>query len=69
MRESAHRILYHAAHSNAMNGYSSGTKIVILTPTWVQVLTALKIVGGILFGLSAAFCIAMICLNKFKPEA
>jgi beta-glucosidase len=37
MRESAHRILYTVVHSNAMNGITSNTRVIKLTPWWVNV--------------------------------
>lgn len=55
MREAAHRILYTTVHSNAMNGITSSTRIVIITPGWVKAVRAVQIVTGVLFGLSAAY--------------
>ena len=68
MRESAHRILYTVVHSNAMNGFSTGTRTRVLTPAWIGGLKAIEITIGVLFGLSAAAYITMWCLNKFLPE-
>lgn len=36
MRESAHRILYVVAHSNAMNGLASNVDIIPIVPTWLR---------------------------------
>lgn len=36
MRESAHRILYTVAHSNAMNEYKTGMKVIPITPKWIK---------------------------------
>lgn len=54
MRLSAKRILYTVVHSNAMNGISSDTKIVQLTPVWKIALVSLDVVFGVAFaGVSA----------------
>ncbi len=54
MRLSAKRVLYTVVHSNAMNGISSDTQIVQLTPTWQVALITLDIVFGAAFaGISA----------------
>lgn len=55
MREAAHRILYTVVHSNAMNGITSSTKIVVVTPAWVTAVRVAQIVCGVIFGLSLAF--------------
>ena len=55
MREAAHRILYTIAHSNAMNGVSSGTTIERITPWWQTAL----LVAQILFGLLALGAIVL----------
>ncbi len=54
MREAVHRVLYTVVHSNAMNGITSGTRIVTLTPWWVYMVNAIRIVTGVLLGISAA---------------
>ena len=66
MRESAHRILYTVAQSNAMNGKTASTKIIPLTPAWIKAIDGVTIAAGVLFGLSAAGLITVLCLNKFK---
>lgn len=65
MRESAHRILYTVAHSNAMNGYRSGMKIYRITPQWVKALNAGTVTLTVLFALSAAFFVAMTAVNCY----
>lgn len=67
MRESAHRILYTVVQSNAMNGKTASTRYIPLTPTWVTLLDGVTITAGVLFGVSAALLVVMLCLNKFKP--
>lgn len=71
MRESAHRILYTVVHSNAMNGITSNTRIIVLTPTWQTAMNALMAVFTTLFTLSAValvlwvtFCVADGLLAK-----
>ena len=65
MRESAHRILYTVAHSNAMNGYQAGaTQIVSVTPAWQKILLASDVALGIL--LLAA--LSWPCIDFFKSR-
>lgn len=54
MREAAHRVLYTVVHSNAMNNYSSGTRIIIITPWWKTMMIAFRAVFGVLMGLGIA---------------
>ena len=42
MRECAHRILYTVVHSATMNGISSNTEIIKITPSWINLLGLLK---------------------------
>lgn len=57
MRESAHRILYTVVHSRGMDGISSDTVIVQVTPWWSTAITAVQIVTGILTLAGAALMI------------
>ena len=52
MRESAHRVLYTVVHSNAMNGYDSTTKVIKITPAWVNLLEGGRVGSGIAVGVS-----------------
>ena len=52
MRESAHRILYTVLHSNAMNGITTDTRIIVLTPWWKILMNVLIVVFSILFALA-----------------
>lgn len=52
MRESAHRLLYTVVHSNAMNGISSDTIIINVTPTWQKLLKGLTISSTVFFIIS-----------------
>lgn len=47
-REACHRILFNFIHSNAVNGISSGAKIVLITPWWKTALTVLDVVFTIM---------------------
>lgn len=55
MRESAKQICYAVLHSNAMNGYLPGTRLVKVTPAWQYVLTAVNIIVGVLLAGSFVF--------------
>ncbi len=55
LREAVHRQLYAEANSVAMNGISSTTESIYVTPAWEITLLAVEIVVGILAGL----CLAM----------
>ncbi len=63
MRESAHRVLYTVVHSNAMNDFSAGTRVIKLTPWWKPLVTGLQVSFGILFGVSIASLAAMLALE------
>ncbi|MBP5307721.1 MAG: glycoside hydrolase family 3 C-terminal domain-containing protein [Clostridia bacterium] len=66
MRESAHRILYVTAnYSAAMNGWSSDTKIVNVTPWWQKTINAVVIISGILTALTAGLYVTSYVL-EFK---
>ena len=65
MRESAHRILYTVAHSNAMNGYHSGMRVITITPQWIKLLNAATVGVNVAFGVSAAFFVVMLILGNF----
>lgn len=56
MREAAHRILYTVVHSNAMNGYSTGTRLVPIMPWWQTTLLIADIVLGVAFMASLSWC-------------
>lgn len=71
MRESAHRILFTVLHSRGMDGISSDTRVVQITPWWTTVLTAAQVVLAILslFGVVILILdIAGITLGKKRKE-
>lgn len=68
MRESAHRILYTVVHSNAMNGISSGVKIVNVTPWWQEVLFEMQIEMGAICGVFTVASLALYILLRCKKS-
>lgn len=69
MRQATHRILYTVANSNAMNGISSGGKIVTITPWWQIALITLDVVLGLLFLFSAAKLVLAVVKKKKQSKA
>lgn len=67
MRESAHHILYTVVHSNAMNGVTSSTRYIKITPAWVTAVEAVKITVAALFALSALFLVYEL-VAKYLPD-
>ena len=49
MRESAKHVLYATAHSNAMNGFDSSTKVYSVTPGWIKTVYGVDITLGVLW--------------------
>ncbi len=64
MRLSAKRVLYTVVHSNAMNGFSTNTKIVQLTPAWMITLISLDIAFGVAFIGIAAWSVIDVVNKK-----
>ena len=67
--EAAHRMLYGATRSAAMNGISVNTKIVEVTPWWQTALTVLDITLGVLTAASAAMLVTAIRQKKKSSNA
>ncbi len=65
MRQATHRILYVVANSNAMNGISSSTKIVSVTPWWQ---TALYVLIGVC-AVGTVFCGYKLVVSIRKNKA
>lgn len=63
-REATHRILYTYANSNAMNGVSSGTQIVHVTPWWKMTIQ----VSTVVFGVGTAVCLLMFAVSMMKRK-
>ena len=65
MRQACHRILYTVANSNAMNGISSSTTIVPVTPWWQLALYGLVAACG----LGTVACGTKLVLSMGKKKA
>ena len=63
MRESAHRICYTVVHSNAMNGITANTRIIVLTPAWMTAMNALLITFTTLFVLSTTALVLWVAFG------
>ena len=68
MREAAHRILYTVSQSNAMNGYDSDTRVILITPWWQKALLAFNVTFGILGCAGVAGYIVLECFEKFGKK-
>lgn len=66
MRQAVKRVMYACVHSNAMNGFTAGTRIVQLTPWWQTLLISLDIVFGVLMIASVAWIVITLFLDKRK---
>ncbi|MCD8295887.1 MAG: glycoside hydrolase family 3 C-terminal domain-containing protein [Clostridia bacterium] len=66
MREATHRILYVVCNfSAAMNGYSSNTKLVPVTPWWQILLTTLEVIAIVLtVGSAAVYVVAEVLRHR-----
>ena len=67
MRDCVHRILYTVAHSSAMNGISSSTRIIPLTPNWIYLLSFAKVMCFSLF-IFSLLMLASVFFFPFVPE-
>lgn len=63
-RKATHRILYTYVNSNAMNGVSSGTQIVQVTPWWKMTIQ----VSTVAFGVGTAVCLLMFAVAMMKRK-
>lgn len=66
MREATHRILYTVANSAAMNGLSTTSKIVTVTPWWRALIYGVGAVGAI--GFIGSIVMIYLTLQKRKKE-
>ena len=66
MRLVAKRVLWQTVHSNAMNGFSSSTRIVSITPWWQILLTTLDVVFALAFVASLGWTV--VALVKEEKE-
>lgn len=58
LREAVHRSLYTRLYSNAMNGFSSSTRVDIITPAWEKAILAFEIISGIIMGACLGMTVA-----------
>lgn len=65
-REACHRILYNFIHSNAVNGISDDSRIVLVTPWWKSLLTALTAVFTVSAVISTA--LYLVSVNRKNKE-
>ncbi len=70
MRESAKRVMYQTLWSNAMNGISSGTKVIQITPWWQTALYTLDVIVCLIFAASMIWTVAaLVKEGKDKKKA
>lgn len=55
LRESTKRVLYVMSRTNAMNGLTSSSEIVYLTPWWKYVIVAIDVTSGLLIVMGGTF--------------
>ena len=67
-REAAHRIMYMALNSNAVNGLASDTRVVSVTPWWQTAITGVSIAAGLLTALSFVMYIVSLIQDKKKQK-
>jgi beta-glucosidase len=68
MRQAAHNIAYAVAQSNAMNGLSSDSRIVPVTPLWQKALIGADIVIGLLLA-GTVFLVTRRLVRQRRVEA
>lgn len=66
--EAAHRMLYGSTRCAAMNGLSSSTRVVTITPWWQTALIALDITLGVITVACAAMLVRSIVIHRGKKE-
>lgn len=67
MRQATHRLLYTVANSAAMNGVSTTSRIVSVTPWWRALIYGVMIVG--VLGLAGSVTMVVVTKKKEKKEA
>lgn len=67
MREATHRVLYTVANSAAMNGVSTTSHIVSVTPWWRALIYGVMVVG--VLGLAGSVTMVVVTKKKEKKEA
>lgn len=69
VRQACHRILYVYVNSKAMNGISTSTDIVPVTPWWKTALVNINVILGCLVALGIVGCVATYDFKKKREEA
>lgn len=65
MRESCHRLLYSRVNSAAMNGITSSSKVVYVTPWWIGTINTLRVV---FLAITILCVIIIVLLSVFKKQ-
>lgn len=68
MREATHRVLYALVRTNAMNGMTSSTRIVTLTPWWRHAITGLIIGFAVCTAAAAGMLVFTIVRGVMKKK-
>ena len=68
LREAARRVLFAQLHSTAMNGISSSTRIVKITPWWENLLDELEVTSICLVGVSALVTVTSFVVPFVKKH-
>lgn len=63
VREAAHGLLYAQAHSFAMNGITKNSRIVEITPWWIDAINKVQIAFGVVTGVLLAMTIASFVIR------
>ena len=63
VREATHGMLYAQAHSMAMNGITANSRIVYVTPWWMQALDNVQLALGIVTGVMFAMAVASFVIH------
>lgn len=68
MRESTRRIIYNVIHTNAMNGVTSKTKVIRVTPWWQTGLVVIQVLFGVTTAVFAGLLVASL-INRKRLES
>ena len=64
MRKSTRRIIYNVIHTNAMNGVTSKTKVIRVTPWWQTGLVVIQV----LFGVTTAVFVGLLVVSLINRK-
>ncbi len=68
MRTSVRRIIYNVIHTNAMNGMTSKTMMIPVTPWWQVALIVIQVTFGVITALFLGMLIYNIVLNNLRKK-